>query len=68
MKLTPQAEVDLSEFFDGHPVATFAINRHHVITHWNRACEQLLGWTRLHGRHAQPVAAVLPRSGRCCRT
>ena len=46
MKLTPQAEVDLSEFFDGHPVATFAINRHHVITHWNRACEQLLGWTR----------------------
>ncbi|WP_373991369.1 ATP-binding protein [Duganella sp. BuS-21] len=46
MKLTTQAEVDLSEFFDGHPVATFAINREHVITHWNRACEQLLGWTR----------------------
>jgi signal transduction histidine kinase len=46
MKLPTQAEVALSEFFDGHPVATFAINRHHVITHWNRACEQLLGWTR----------------------
>ncbi|MYM68191.1 PAS domain-containing protein [Pseudoduganella sp. FT55W] len=46
MKLSQQAEVALSEFFDGHPVATFAINRHHVITHWNRACEQLLGWTR----------------------
>jgi len=46
MKLPSQAEVALSEFFDGHPVATFAINRHHVITHWNKACEQLLGWTR----------------------
>ncbi|SDH55064.1 MULTISPECIES: ATP-binding protein [unclassified Duganella] len=46
MKLPTQAEVALSEFFDGHPVATFAINRHHVITHWNKACEQLLGWTR----------------------
>jgi PAS domain S-box-containing protein len=46
MKLSTQAEVDLSEFFDGNPVATFAINREHVITHWNRACEQLLGWTR----------------------
>jgi signal transduction histidine kinase len=46
MKLPSQAEVALDEFFDGHPVATFAINRHHVITHWNKACEQLLGWTR----------------------
>ncbi|TFW28631.1 ATP-binding protein [Duganella callida] len=46
MKLPSQAEVALSEFFDGHPVATFAINRHHVITHWNKACEQLLGWSR----------------------
>jgi two-component system NtrC family sensor kinase len=46
MKLPSQAEVALIEFFDGHPVATFAINRHHVITHWNKACEQLLGWSR----------------------
>lgn len=46
MKLPSQAEVVLDEFFDGHPVATFAINRYHVITHWNKACEQLLGWTR----------------------
>jgi len=45
MKLPSQSEVALSEFFDGHPVATFAINRHHVITHWNKACEQLLGWS-----------------------
>ncbi len=38
--------IALTEFFDGHPVATFAINNEHVITHWNKACEQLLGWSR----------------------
>lgn len=37
--------IALSEFFDGHPVATFAIDTAHVITHWNKACEHLLGWT-----------------------
>ncbi|MDP3668735.1 MAG: ATP-binding protein [Telluria sp.] len=40
------AAIALSEFFDGHPVATFAIDRAHVITHWNKACEHLLGWAR----------------------
>ena len=34
----------LSAFFDGHPVATFAIDTDHVVTHWNSACEQLLGY------------------------
>jgi two-component system NtrC family sensor kinase len=42
----PYAEIALSEFFDGHPVATFAIDSRHVITHWNRACEHLLGWSK----------------------
>ncbi|MEG1118688.1 MAG: PAS domain-containing protein, partial [Janthinobacterium sp.] len=37
--------IALSAFFDGHPVATFAIDTDHVITHWNSACEQLLGFT-----------------------
>lgn len=37
--------IALSEFFDGHPVATFVIDTRHVITHWNKACEHLLGWT-----------------------
>ncbi|MQA22040.1 ATP-binding protein [Rugamonas rivuli] len=41
------AAIALSEFFDGHPVATFAIDTRHVITHWNRACEHLLGWSKL---------------------
>jgi len=26
-------------------VATFAIDTDHVVTHWNSACEQLLGFT-----------------------
>ncbi len=37
--------IALSAFFDGHPVATFAIDTEHVVTHWNSACEQLLGFT-----------------------
>jgi PAS domain S-box-containing protein len=34
--------IALSELLDGHPVATFVIDTDHVITHWNRACAQLL--------------------------
>jgi len=37
--------IALSELLDGHPVATFVIDKEHVITHWNKACEHLLGWT-----------------------
>ena len=37
--------IALSELLDGHPVATFVINNEHVITHWNKACEHLLGWS-----------------------
>lgn len=40
-----QSAIALSEFFDGHPVATFAIDNEHVITQWNKACERLLGWS-----------------------
>ncbi|WP_342117440.1 ATP-binding protein [Pseudoduganella sp. OTU4001] len=36
--------IALSELLDGHPVATFVIDNDHVITHWNKACEHLLGW------------------------
>jgi two-component system NtrC family sensor kinase len=36
----------LSEFLDDHPVATFAIDAAHQLFHWNRACEQLLGWSQ----------------------
>jgi len=37
------AMADISEFFDGCPVPLFVIDRHHVITHWNKACEYILG-------------------------
>jgi signal transduction histidine kinase len=46
-ELMPHAAIALSEFFEGHPVPTFAIDSRHVITHWNRACEHLLGWSKL---------------------
>ncbi|AKZ64226.1 diguanylate cyclase [Herbaspirillum hiltneri N3] len=36
-------EPQISEFFDGCPVPAFAIDSHHVITHWNKACEHVLG-------------------------
>jgi PAS domain S-box-containing protein len=60
---TPPPPIALSEFFDGHPVATFVLNKEHVVTHWNKACEDLLGWpaievigTRKHGQafYARP--------------
>jgi len=30
-------------FTDGNPAPTFVIDLDHVITHWNKACEQMLG-------------------------
>lgn len=37
------SEPHISEFFDGCPVPAFAIDSDHVITHWNKACESILG-------------------------
>lgn len=68
------AEIALSEFFDGHPVPTFAIDTAHVVTHWNRACEHLLGhskeamigtdnhWQAFYG-HRRPLLADLIVAG-----
>ncbi len=46
-KALPQAQslttISSSAFFDGSPVPTFAIDADHVVTHWNKACEQALG-------------------------
>jgi signal transduction histidine kinase len=41
-----QNEISVSEFLDANPVPTFVIDCHHVVTHWNSACEQLLGWSK----------------------
>lgn len=35
--------VSLTGFFDASPVATFVINNEHLVTHFNKACENLLG-------------------------
>ncbi|MDO9420294.1 MAG: HD domain-containing protein [Herminiimonas sp.] len=65
---------DVSEFFEGSPVPTFAIDNEHVITHWNRACELISGLTAAemvgtsnHWRflylHERPLLADLIVSG-----
>ncbi len=33
----------LAHVIDGNPVPTFVIDEHHVLTHWNRACELVSG-------------------------
>ncbi|MFI4940364.1 MAG: PAS domain-containing protein, partial [Burkholderiales bacterium] len=33
----------LAAYFDCSPVPTFAIDMDHVVTHWNKACEQVTG-------------------------
>ncbi len=33
----------LSQIIEGSPIPTFVIDENHVVTHWNRACEELTG-------------------------
>lgn len=33
----------VSEYFDGSPVPSFAIDLNHVVTQWNKACERVTG-------------------------
>ena len=65
---------DVSEFFEGSPIPTFAIDVNHIITHWNRACELLSGLTaaemvgtrdhwRLLYSHERPLLVDLIVSG-----
>jgi PAS domain S-box-containing protein len=35
----------LSQIIEGSPIPTFVIDENHVITHWNRACEILTGYS-----------------------
>ncbi len=34
---------DLQQVLDNNPVPSFVIDRNHVITHWNLACERIIG-------------------------
>lgn len=36
-------EKELSQIIQGSMIPTFIINNEHIITHWNRACEELTG-------------------------
>ncbi len=38
-----QTQQLLAQIIDSNPVPTFVIDRNHVITHWNRACEEVIG-------------------------
>jgi two-component system, NtrC family, sensor kinase len=40
---TDQTASALAPYFDASPVATFAIDADHAITHWNKACERTTG-------------------------
>ncbi len=52
----------LSQIIEGSPIPTFVIDEDHRITHWNRACEILTGYSSddMIGTTAT-VGAVLPR-------
>jgi PAS domain S-box-containing protein len=39
-----ESERALSQIVQGSTIPTFVINRDHVVTHWNRACEKLTGY------------------------
>lgn len=34
----------ISDYFDSTPIASFAIDKDHVVTHWNKACAHLTGF------------------------
>lgn len=36
-------QLRLQQIVDGSTVATFVIDQHHVVTHWNKACEVMTG-------------------------
>jgi len=39
-----ERERALSQIIQGNTIPTFVINRDHIVTHWNRACEKLTGY------------------------
>ena len=42
-KKLEESGIRLSQIVEGSPVPTFVIDKNHVITHWNKACENLTG-------------------------
>jgi PAS domain S-box-containing protein len=50
-----QNEQKLTQIIQGNSIATFVIDARHVITHWNKACEDLTGFSaqEMLGTHQQ---------------
>jgi len=42
-KKLKESKEKLSQIVQGNPIATFVIDKNHIITHWNKACEKLTG-------------------------
>ncbi|MDY6843505.1 MAG: PAS domain S-box protein, partial [Thermodesulfobacteriota bacterium] len=40
-----ERERTLSQIIQGTTIPTFVINQDHIVTHWNRACEKLTGYS-----------------------
>jgi PAS domain S-box-containing protein len=38
------SEKRLSQIVEGNAIATFVLDQNHIITHWNRACENMTGF------------------------
>ena len=38
-----ERERKFSEIIEGNPIVTFVIDADHVVTHWNKACKNMLG-------------------------
>ncbi len=39
-----EMEKEMSQIIQGSMIPTFIINNEHIVTHWNRACEELTGY------------------------
>ena len=56
-RLLRESERQLSQIVDGSTVPIFVVNKMHLVTHWNRACENLTGVA------ASDVVGILGRTG-----
>ena len=63
-----ESEAKLSQIVHGCSVALFVLDRYHRVSHWNRACEKLTGFSQeqMVGSNSQ-WQAFYSGSGRCWR-
>jgi len=40
-----ESELRLHDIVEGNAIATFVIDADHIVTHWNKACEELTGYS-----------------------